>query len=417
MLVSRHQIKMPQREVDVLDQLIKAAKDARLDGIVARMLRVIREHLRMDAAFISQFVDDSVVIREFDGPGWEAPISRGDIYSAEETYCKHVLEGRLPQLIPDTGLDPFAASMVMTRSIPIGRHISVPITMPDGSIYGMLCCAGSNADQSLRERDLQILSAFAELTAFEINKDLESTKSSEEMRLRICDVMSQGQMAIVVQPIFDVATKRPISVECLARFSALPARTPDKWFQEAAQVGLGVELEMTAMRLAHLLLPKFPPAVRVGVNVSPSTVLSQDFTAALEGMEVSRLVLEITEHAYVVDYGLMLAALRPLRDRGLQIAVDDAGAGYASLQHILNLRPDFIKLDIAMTRNIDRDVSRRALAAALVRFSRDTGSVVIAEGVEREGELAALGGLGIEMAQGYLLGRPVSPEIGRNLFA
>jgi EAL domain-containing protein (putative c-di-GMP-specific phosphodiesterase class I) len=91
----------------------------------------------------------------------------------------------------------------------------------------------------------------------------------------------------------------------------------------------------------------------------------------------------------------------------LRIAVDDAGAGYASFRHILNLAPDLIKLDVFLTQNIHTDRARRALAAALIRFSEETGSKIIAEGVETTLQLKVLRELGVTKAQGYLLGRPM----------
>jgi EAL domain-containing protein (putative c-di-GMP-specific phosphodiesterase class I) len=117
------------------------------------------------------------------------------------------------------------------------------------------------------------------------------------------------------------------------------------------------------------------------------------------------LIVEITEHAIVDNYDELQAALRPLRDRGLRLAIDDAGAGYSSLRHILNMQPDFIKLDMTLTHNIDLDPARKALARALVGFAQDTGSRIIAEGVERQSELEALRSIGVRKVQGYLLGR------------
>jgi len=102
----------------------------------------------------------------------------------------------------------------------------------------------------------------------------------------------------------------------------------------------------------------------------------------------------------------LLGALQPLRKNGMRLAVDDAGAGYSGLQHILQIRPDLIKLDMTLTRHINLDPARKALASALVAFARDTGSGIIAEGVETASELETLRGLGIEKAQGYFLGRP-----------
>jgi EAL domain-containing protein (putative c-di-GMP-specific phosphodiesterase class I) len=186
------------------------------------------------------------------------------------------------------------------------------------------------------------------------------------------------------------------------------------WFREAAETGLGTALEMAAVKAA---LPSVPESTYLAVNASPQTILSPELSRALEGLPAERIVLEITEHAHVEDYDQLLGALQPLRQAGIRVAVDDAGAGYASLQHILQLKPDLIKLDMALTRNIDADRPRRALASALIGFAQETGSRIIAEGVETAGELAVLRDLGVEKAQGYFLGRPTSLEHAPKLIA
>ena len=117
-------------------------------------------------------------------------------------------------------------------------------------------------------------------------------------------------------------------------------------------------------------------------------------------------MLEVTEHALVEDYERLADVLGPLRSKGLRLAVDDAGAGYASFRHILKLKPDVIKLDSSLIRNVDSDTGCRALAAALIRFAEETACKVVAEGVETEAELAMLRRLQVNKAQGYLLGRP-----------
>jgi EAL domain-containing protein (putative c-di-GMP-specific phosphodiesterase class I) len=119
-----------------------------------------------------------------------------------------------------------------------------------------------------------------------------------------------------------------------------------------------------------------------------------------------RLVLEVTEHAEVADYETLVTRLRNLRETGCRIAVDDAGAGYASLRHILRLRPDYIKLDMTLTQGVDRDPDRRALASSLLTFAREVSATVIAEGIETEAELEVLRGLGVTLGQGYYLARP-----------
>jgi EAL domain-containing protein (putative c-di-GMP-specific phosphodiesterase class I) len=165
-------------------------------------------------------------------------------------------------------------------------------------------------------------------------------------------------------------------------------------------------LELLALHKALAQLDAIGPHAYLAVNVSPDTILGDAFQALFAILPLKRLVLEITEHAVIDDYAPLQAMLAPLRERGLRLAVDDAGSGYASMRHILALQPDLIKLDISLIRNIDRDPGRRALAAALILFADQTGSEVVAEGVENERELAVLLELGVQKAQGYLLGYP-----------
>ena len=134
--------------------------------------------------------------------------------------------------------------------------------------------------------------------------------------------------------------------------------------------------------------------------------MSAGIVEALSRVAGSRIVLELTEHTRIDDYPALLEALDELRQHGVRIAVDDAGAGYAGLQQILGLRPDIIKLDVDLTRGIDTDPVRRALAACLVRFGEDTNSVIVAEGIETAAELETLRQLGVPWGQGYLLARP-----------
>ena len=123
-------------------------------------------------------------------------------------------------------------------------------------------------------------------------------------------------------------------------------------------------------------------------------------------MTAKRIALELTEHARVDDYEGLSRVLTPLRDQGMQLAVDDAGAGFASLRHILQLQPDIIKLDMTLTRHVDADGARRALAAALITFAGEIGASIVAEGIESEREIDALVGLGVQYGQGYHLARP-----------
>jgi EAL domain-containing protein (putative c-di-GMP-specific phosphodiesterase class I) len=117
-----------------------------------------------------------------------------------------------------------------------------------------------------------------------------------------------------------------------------------------------------------------------------------------------RIVLELTEHVPIGDYAQLRTAIDRLGD--VQIAVDDAGAGYASLRHILELRPAYAKLDISLVRGIDGDDLRQAMAAGIQYYALRTGCRLVAEGVETEAEADTLRDLGVDLGQGYLFGRP-----------
>jgi EAL domain-containing protein (putative c-di-GMP-specific phosphodiesterase class I) len=384
---------------------------------IRRSLRAVRSHLGLQVAYVSRFVGNRSVFREVDAPGLEHLIRAGDSRALDEVYCHHILEGRLPQLMPDTSGIPLAASMPITKASSIGSHISVPIMLPNGEPYGMFCCIGFAADPSLNERDLQTMRAFAEIAAFEINRELEAEHVIAAKRTRIQSVIDNNELSIVFQPIWNIKTMKPLGFECLSRFSAEPYRSPDQWFDEAAEVDLGVMLELEAIRRSLSFATWFPHETYLGINASPAAVLSSGFAEMFEGAPLDRLIVEITEHSTVGNYEELLAVLNPLRQRGLKLAVDDAGAGYCSLRHILNMGPDIIKLDIGLTRDIDLDPARKALARALVGFAADTGSMIVAEGVERQSELDALRSIGVSRVQGYLLGRPMALDSALRLTA
>jgi EAL domain-containing protein (putative c-di-GMP-specific phosphodiesterase class I) len=228
-------------------------------------------------------------------------------------------------------------------------------------------------------------------------------------RQRVEEVLSTGGLSIVVQPIYSLETGLVVGVEALSRFPGAPAQGPDKWFAQAHRHGLGVALEVLAVETALRVASALPVEVYVSVNVSPETLKSAALRAAVMTtlIPAERIVLELTEHVSVENYDALIEALSDLRGRGMRLAIDDAGAGFASFRHILRLRPDVIKVDQAITRGIHNEPAHRAFAAALVMFGLDVGSVtIVAEGVETAEELRTIASLGIDAAQGYFLGRP-----------
>jgi len=256
--------------------------------------------------------------------------------------------------------------------------------------------------QGIRRDHLRLQAEFA--VHVDAQRQLELDR--ERARERVRAVLEGEALTMVFQPIADLDTGRTVGVESLARFATEPLRPPDVWFDEAAEVGLGRDLELAAIRGALDQLAQLPPGMLLSLNASPATAMEPELLELLAAPVAPRVVLELTEHYRVPDYPALLSSLDALRGHGVRIAVDDAGAGYAGLQQILDLHPDLIKLDLMLTRGVDADPVRGALAAALVTFAQKTGAVLIAEGIETPAELDTLRQLGVPWGQGYLLGRP-----------
>lgn len=239
--------------------------------------------------------------------------------------------------------------------------------------------------------------------------DREDRVEGERRKLaseRIQSVLERQAISIAFQPIADLRGGRVVGIEALARFEDEPRRSPDKWFAAAREVGLGRDLELAALRIALEQLPAIPEELWISINASPAYLADCVEDPVLADHWGERVVVELTEHARVDDYDDLLASVATLRSLGVRLAVDDAGAGFSSLQHILRLGPDLIKLDMSLTRNIDADPIRRALAASLVTFASEVGAQMVAEGIETSLEQRALTSLGVTMGQGFYLARP-----------
>lgn len=230
------------------------------------------------------------------------------------------------------------------------------------------------------------------------------SRNREQLQL----MLDQDRLLTAFQPIRSLETGGLIGVEALTRFVDEGTAGTEFWFSEAAIVGLLSELEFAAMEKALETAPALPPTIYVALNLSPETCLDPRLPGFLRrsGLPPKRIVLELTERVEVNEYAPLTAALDPLRREGLRIAVDDAGSGFASMRHILHLRPDIIKLDRSLIAGIDDNQGQEALGAAMVEFARRIGATVIAEGIETSEELAAVASLGMTAAQGYLIGRP-----------
>jgi diguanylate cyclase (GGDEF)-like protein len=234
--------------------------------------------------------------------------------------------------------------------------------------------------------------------------------SSEAQRAEIVSVLEDPDaLTMVFQPVLDLRTGRVAAYEALARFNRTPARTPDKWFAQAQRLGLGAALEARALAAA-LAVRGRPAGTRLTLNLSLSSLGAPEIEAVLPE-RLDDFVIEVTENELAIGDPATAAAIASLRARGAALAVDDTGAGYAGLTHVMRLAPDVIKLDRALTTGIDSDPVKAALVSSFVRYARDIDATVCAEGIETAEELARLADLDVAFGQGFLIGRPSAPWI------
>jgi EAL domain-containing protein (putative c-di-GMP-specific phosphodiesterase class I)/CheY-like chemotaxis protein len=252
----------------------------------------------------------------------------------------------------------------------------------------------------------EVIGSVVQELSVQLRKETQHSEELRGRRERIERAVTGEGLSLVYQPIWELAAHRIVGHEALARFSAEPVRGPDVWFAEAAELGLIAQLELFAIGSALADLPRLPDDTYVSLNLSHRTAMSPELLDVVAGIDRGRLVFEITEHEAVEDYGALGEALARLREGGGRVAIDDAGAGFASLRHTLRLAPDIIKLDISITAGIDADRARRALARALITFADEMAMTIVAEGIETQAELDALLALGVGYGQGFFLARP-----------
>jgi EAL domain-containing protein (putative c-di-GMP-specific phosphodiesterase class I) len=222
-------------------------------------------------------------------------------------------------------------------------------------------------------------------------------------------VAEPGQVNAAYQPIVDLGRGQATGYELLSRFPVNPVHGngPEAWFAAARQHGVAAEIESNIVQRALAIRADLPANCFLSVNVSPDVAMSPLLaTVAAEHDKLDLLVVEITEHESVADYAALGRVLEPLRERGAKVAVDDVGAGYSSMRHVMEMRPDFIKIDRGLVAGLDRDAAKLAIIESLASFASRIDACVIAEGVERLEEVDALVRLGVPLAQGFVFARP-----------
>ncbi|MEJ5868385.1 EAL domain-containing protein [Pseudokineococcus sp. 5B2Z-1] len=398
---------------------------------VQRVLDRVRAHLGTEIAWVSEFTGasaDGSTGGQGDGarggPGGAAGGARqllragsGDLpsmrvavgggTSLEGSFCVRVLSGALPPVVPDARRHPVARDLAVTEELGIGSYVGAPVRGADGTPVGMLCCLSRHPDPSLDAAAARVAALAADLVA-DVLASPEAVARRERARrdARITGVLERGALRTVFHPVVRVADRSAVGYEALTRVEDPAFPGPAHAFAAATAAGVGVELELLAARRALDHLDRVPPGAWTGVNLSAEALLDPRALELLLPLGHRRVAVELTEHTQVPDYDRLTAVTDRLRAARLLLVVDDAGAGYASLRHVLRLRPDVIKLDLEVVRGVDVDPVHRAMTRSMVGFAAEAGAALVAEGVETESEHAALAALGVGHAQGYLYGRP-----------
>jgi EAL domain-containing protein (putative c-di-GMP-specific phosphodiesterase class I) len=261
--------------------------------------------------------------------------------------------------------------------------------------------AGEESLASLEER-LPALIEVGELSGALLGPGFDELDANALAAERLDRILASKSFSPVFQPICELATGRIVGLEALTRFDDA---TPDEVFEQAGQLGRLQELEIATLSAALAAAERLPSNRWLSVNVSPALLSDTLSLNRILGDSLRPIVLELSEHEAVADYHALTSTMNALVP-WISLAIDDAGAGFASLRHILETSPAWVKLDIGVVRGVDADPARQALVAGLVHFARQAGIILIAEGIETETERTMLETLGVELGQGFLLARP-----------
>jgi EAL domain-containing protein (putative c-di-GMP-specific phosphodiesterase class I) len=275
----------------------------------------------------------------------------------------------------------------------------------EGRLIGMLGAAVANpaGGTATVAEHIPVLAEMADVVATTLGPVIGIMEEQSSAAHVIDEILQQRRYWPVFQPIRDLGSNRVVGFEALTRFDA--TQTSQRLFDHAGLVGRGKDLEIATLTAAVKAAAELPAPAWLSVNASAAMLTETDTIETILQPLNRPTVIELSEHEMISDYApIAKAMLRLGPDRSL--AVDDAGSGFASLRHILEVRPAYVKMDIGLVQGAATDLSRRALVAGFVHFARDADFTLVAEGIESKEDLATLKKLGVALGQGYLLGRP-----------
>jgi len=374
---------------------------------VAALLLTAKKSLHLSVAFLTR-MDGTTQHLEVVESSVPFLFKEGVTQRQDMTLCQAIADKKLPAVMPNLKDFPFAMTLPASRMPRIRSYVSVPVVLSDGTTYGTFCAAGLTSDKALTKRDQSLMDVLAQAAAVILEPGVRERSRRTEILERLGPLMALGGPLVVLQPIVELSTGERIGAEALSRFPPAWDQPPDVCFAEAHSVELGDELELQALASAAEHLDVVPGYI--AMNISPATLLTPQAAELFDRLPLDRVLLELSEHDQVEDYDALMAVLTPLRARGMHLAIDDVGAGFSSLRHIVLTAPDVIKLDRSMIDGVSTDPVLTTLVRSLVSFGHDCNSQVVAEGVETEADAAALRALGVDYGQGWHFGRPAPAQ-------
>lgn len=376
-----------QERAAVIDGLGQIEPGASVEETAGRVCDTLVALSSVDRAAVLGFTGDGVTVLAQHGSNHQSGEALPRALALE--VRRRAQEGPWTGEVPlDESADASAYAPLVAR----GQTLGVLALGFDGE-HGPMGAAGSALASAI---DL------AQAVAAALAPTMVEGAERSARRTVIENVLAGRAFGPVFQPVVELSSGATVGYEALTRFADSTA--PDVRFAEAATLGLGIELERVTLAAAVDAADSLPRAGWLSLNASPALVLEEATLSATLALCARQVVIELTERDPIEDYAAIARSLGALE--GTVLAVDDAGAGYASLRHILTLHPAYIKLDMTWVRDLDGDTARQAIVAGVNHFARLTECRVIAEGIESEEEAATLRRLGVELGQGYLFGGP-----------
>lgn len=386
------------------------------DEILNRILHHARSQLGMEVAYISDITDATQCTFRYVNStcDFTPPIHVNDYEPLEDSLCLRIIDGRLPELISDCQENKEAVGLAVTSAFNIGAYMSVPLELSDQTIYGTFSCFSRQANYRLNQDDLESMRFLARCAMLVIEQHVIKHNKFDQLQRSIINTIESQTFFPVYQPLINLQNLDIAGFEALTRFTASPRKTPDMWFNLARDVCLQSELEIATLSAATAACSNLRENQFISFNLSANSIVEKqpEIVKALKNCQ-SSAVIEVTEHEIIEDYKIVNDALKPLRAMGIKLAVDDVGAGFASLKHILSLKPDIIKIDQSIVKNIDLNSDAQAITRAIVSFSQEIKYDVVAEGIETSAELETLKQAKVYLGQGFLLGVPNRSAINR----